>query len=323
MSSLLFPVIIGLGVFVILFLLAPKLLSSKGTRRTQDVLRRITEETESVSNRTVGQNISVLRGAEGDSFERTLRSLPFMNQLSDRLQKSGLKLSFGSLLFLQILVFIALMTVFSFFNFGVLGLLGSAVLSYLIVKKYLEHKVYKRNEVFTDMFPDALDMIVRSVRSGHPLNTALRMIAENMDPPVSIEFKKVVDEMAYGRSLTEALYRLAARIDQADIHFFVVVLVVQQETGGNLAEVLSNLSNIIRKRKQLRLRIRALTSEGRMTSYVLGSLPIILLIVLYFITPGYLDPLFETDTGRFVLGMALTMIATAFYIVRKMIRIDI
>lgn len=323
MSNLLFPVIIGLGVFVILFLLAPKLLSSKSERRTQNVLRRISEETEVVSNRSAGQNISILRGGEAEGIERLLRSLPFMETMFDRLLKSGVKISFPALLSVQVVIFVVLVLVFSFFNFGILGIVGAGVLSYIIVKKYLEHKVFKRNEIFTDMFPDALDMIVRSVRSGHPLNTALRMIAENMDPPVSTEFKKVVDEMAYGRSLTEALYRLAARIDQADIHFFVVVLVVQQETGGNLAEVLSNLSNIIRKRKQLRLRIRALTSEGRMTSYVLGSLPIILLIVLYFITPGYLDPLFETSTGRFVLGLALSMIGLAFYIVRRMVRIDI
>ena len=166
-------------------------------------------------------------------------------------------------------------------------------------------------------------MIVRSVRSGHPLNSAMRMIAENMDNPVKEEFKQVVDEVSYGRSLPEALNRLAQRIDEPDLNFFVVVLSVQQETGGSLAEVLSNLSSIIRKRRQLRLKIRALTSEGRATSYVLGGLPVVEFIALYFVTPAYLDPLFDTIQGNVILGVAAGLILIAMWIVRAMVNIDI
>ena len=104
------------------------------------------------------------------------------------------------------------------------------------------------------MFPDVLDMIVRSVKSGFPLNTAIKLIAENMEPPVSTEFQQVSDEVALGRPLNHSLARLAERIPEQDIKFFVVVLNVQQETGGNLAEVIGNLSGIIRKRKHLRMK---------------------------------------------------------------------
>ena len=173
------------------------------------------------------------------------------------------------------------------------------------------------------MFPDAVDLIVRSVRSGHPINTAMRMITENMDSPIRDEFRQVTDEVSYGRTLPEALKRMSARIALQDVDFFVVVLSVQQETGGSLTEVLTNLSTIIRKRKQLRAKIRAMTSEGRATSYILGAIPVVEFGALYVITPSYLDPLFTTMTGNIILGAAIGLIITSQYVIRIMINIDI
>ena len=111
---------------------------------------------------------------------------------------------------------------------------------------------------------------------------------------------------------------MAQRINEQDIRFFVVVLAVQQETGGNLAEVISNLSNIIRKRKQLRMKIRAMTSEARATSWVLGLLPVIVFSLLYFIRPEYLSPLWTTNPGQIMLGVSCAMIFMALWIIRQM-----
>jgi len=129
--------------------------------------------------------------------------------------------------------------------------------------------------------------------------------------------------VSYGRTLPEALLRMSRRIDEQDLHFFVVVLSVQQETGGSLAEVLANLSSVIRKRKQLRQKIHALTSEGRTTSYILGGLPVMEFCILYWVSPGYLDPLFATLTGNIILGIAIGLIVSAMWVVRAMINIDI
>lgn len=166
-------------------------------------------------------------------------------------------------------------------------------------------------------------MIVRSVRSGFPITTAFKMVAENMEPPVKEEFAQVVNEIAMGRTITDTLTRLGERIQEPDINFFVVVLSVQQETGGNLSEVIGNLSNIIRKRKQLRMKIKAMTSEGRATAVILGSLPFVIFFVLYFMRRDYLEPLWKERTGQMLLGGSLGMVALCMWIVNQMINIDI
>jgi tight adherence protein B len=197
------------------------------------------------------------------------------------------------------------------------------VLAYLIPVRLCRRRIMKRNAKFIDQFPDALDTIVRSVRSGFPLSVALNMLAENAESPVREEFRQVTDEIALGRSLNQALARLAVRINEPDIRFFVVVLTVQQETGGNLAEIVSNLSNIIRKRKQIRHKIHAMTSEGRATGYVLGALPVLVFTALYFVQPTYLDPFFHDPLGQQFFAGAIALIVTCYFVVKQMINVDI
>ena len=197
------------------------------------------------------------------------------------------------------------------------------LLSIMLPRKLLLRQVDNRNQQFLDVFPDAMDMIVRSVRAGHPLTASLRMIAENIDPPVSTEFKQVIDEISYGRTMPEALARMAQRIDQPDLNYFVVVLSVQQETGGNLSEVLSNLSDIIRKRKMLRLKIRALTAEARATGWVLGLMPIIVFGIIYYMSPDYIMPLLTKPLGNIILVAATGLVMLGAWIVYKMIQVKV
>ena len=149
------------------------------------------------------------------------------------------------------------------------------------------------------------------------------MVAENMQPPVSKEFKQVADETAYGSSLIESLTRLSKRIDEPDVRFFVVMLTVQQDVGGNLSESLSNLSSIIRKRRQLRMKVRAMTSEGRATAYVLGSMPPVLFGIIYMIQPRHLEPLFVTHTGNIMLGIAVGILAFGAAVIWRLVTPEI
>ena len=197
------------------------------------------------------------------------------------------------------------------------------IIGYYLPYKNCLSKVRKRNKLFIDQFPDALDTIVRSVRSGFPLSVALQMLAQNTDEPVRGEFRQVADEIALGRNLNQALARLSTRINEPDIRFFTVVLSVQQETGGNLAEIVGNLSNVIRKRKQLRHKIHALTSEGRMTGWVLGMLPVLVFVALYFVQPGYLQPLFIDPLGNILLGTVVALMTVCFFVVRSMVNVEI
>ena len=151
----------------------------------------------------------------------------------------------------------------------------------------------------------------------------MRTIAQNGEPPLNIEFQKVVDEVSYGRPLNEALYRMTERVGLLDVNFFAVILSIQQETGGNLAEVLGNLSDVIRKRKKLRLKVRALTAEGRLTSYIFAAIPFFQIGAVYLIARDYLDPLFTTYAGNVVIVIAAILIAGAIFISKKISNVKV
>lgn len=322
--SFMIPVIAGIVVFAGLFLyLGPKLLDKEGNLRTKQAIKTFSERNASLGL-SDDYNVIKAASAEPSIFAVLVSKIPYLSEVPVLVNKSGASVGGlgGYFLFMLVLGSVGLLLTLVT-GVGTGGYILTAFITLTVPKKYVKWRIDKRTEVFLEAFPDALDMIVRSVRSGHPLNTALKMIAENMAPPISTEFKQVVDEISYGRSVSEALFKLSERIDQTDISFFVVVLAVQQETGGNLAEVLSNLSNIIRKRKQLRLKIKALTSEARLTAWVLGSLPGLLLLTLSVMSPGYLDPLFKTEKGKNLLLVAGTMVGGAVMLIRRLMRIDI
>lgn len=318
-------------VFVSFLLLFTRHVSSDTDRRTKSLLERVSIEQSNRPALTTPAAGSILKedayALPTTGLGGLLSKFPGVRSTRELMLKAGLGNKVGSFMFTFYLIFLVMIILcymvlkirnpLALFVFPLLG-------AFILIRKNLKRRIFKRNEKFILLFPDAVDMIVRSVRSGHPLNTALRMIAENMESPIREEFRQVVDEVAYGRTLPDALLRMAERIGEQDLHFFVVVLSVQQETGGSLAEVLSNLSGIIRKRRQLRLKVRALTSEGRATSYILGALPVVEIAALRFTTPQYLDVLFTSGLiGYAILGIATTMIVSAVIIVRKMANIDI
>jgi tight adherence protein B len=323
MDGLLLPAAVALVVFILVLVFLPKSQANKSEDRTQRALKKMALQSEAGMTERQYENISIVKDDASESVLKFLSAIPGGKGYAALILKSGLQQNVTAVLLFVLGIFCI---AFYFFSgkFGTLfGLLIALFLAWFLPRAFLKRKIAKRNEQFVNMFPDAIDMIVRSVKSGHPLNTALRLIAENADPPIKNEFQIVVDEIAYGRSLTDALERLAKRIDEQDINFFVVVLTVQQETGGNLAEILSNLSNIIRKRKQLRLKIKAMTSEGRATFWILGLLPFFVFGAIEFTSPEYMDPLFETTMGQVILFTCISLIGLAGWIINKMVKIEI
>jgi tight adherence protein B len=326
MGTYLLSAAVAVVVFIVFLLMLPRRMSNEANRRKKEMLTQISQQ--------AGQNalqqmvdVSLLKeeaiALPSSGVYGILSKLPGVASTFNLMLKAGLEHKSGAFLLGCAVVFIVLFSLFHSMQLGFMGFLLAFAVTFFVSRRYLRHRINKRSQQFLNLFPDAIDMIVRSVRSGHPLNTALRMIAENMEPPLSDEFKQVIDEVSYGRTLPEALMRMSKRVEEQDLNFFVVVLSVQQETGGSLAEVLANLSSVIRKRKQLRLKIHALTSEGRATSYILGGLPILEFCLLYWVSPGYLDPLFSSITGNIILGIAASLIVIAMWIVKMMINIDI
>lgn len=323
MSPLITAIVVSLVIFLIVVAITLRLGRNDRTR-TKEMLDQLSNESALAMAEMDEQNSSIMRtDFSGMPLFQFLSKLPLGEKLGRSILQAGLEEKAAPLLFFTL----AMMVLAPIVIYDITGRFWFAIVVFFFVPymlhSYARKRVQARNTKFINDFPDVLDMIVRSVRSGFPLNTALNMVSENMEDPIKSEFRQVVDEIALGRSLDDALIRLSLRIDEPDVKFFIVVLRVQQETGGNLAEVISNLSNVIRKRKQLRLKIRAMTSEGRATGWILGAIPILVFCALYTIAPTHLEPLFVTDTGNMLLAIAFGLIITAQVIVRKMVNVEI
>ncbi len=319
MPPVVIAVIIGIAVYAIVIALIPKHILADTTQYTRHMLQKLAKDR---PIEEVEDNLSVLRSQEkGGLLSTVFYTMPLANAARPRLMRAGMGSSVNGFFLACIIVFMV-----ALYASKALGILAFAVafgVSYIFAFWYIRRRINKRNAAFLNYFPDALDMIVRSVRSGYPLNSAIRMVAENTQVPVSTEFKQVADEIAYGSSLIEALQRMSYRIDEQDVRFFVIVLSVQQDVGGNLSEVLNNLSGIIRKRKYLRMKIKALASEGRATAWVLGSMPFAEAGLILMISPDHLTPLFTTPMGHTILGFTLGIVSLGIFIVRQMVNIKV
>ena len=158
---------------------------------------------------------------------------------------------------------------------------------------------------FLDIFPDALDLIVRAVRSGLPAPEAIELVTHEVRPPVATEFRQILDELHIGTEMDQALQRAADRIRVPDFRFFAVSLLLQRQTGGGIAETLSNLSGIIRQRKALRMKARALTAEAKASAAIIATTPFVAAVGLFLINRDLTSVLFIDPRGRFLLGIAI------------------
>ncbi|GEM_PF-705217 len=336
MSLILLAVIISAVIFAVIIVVASKITGGK-KQHSLHVLRNIENESRSLNAEYNLENAEILKEViYGSSVLSALLKMPGGEALAQLILKAGeeknaqywvlasLPVSLVGFLFMKPLAFVV-----SIFTPDVSAIVG--VITVILVVGFglfgpaqiLKYKIKKRKEKFVNMFPEVLDMIVRGLRSGFPLQASLKMVAENMDSPVREEFELVLEDVAAGRGLYESLVRLSTRIDEPDVQFFIVILNVQQETGGNLAAVMSNLADVIRKRKYLRLKIKALTAEGRATAVVLGLLPIVFYFVLDYIVPGNFDPFFKDPTGKMILSSIVGLLVLNHFVVRAMINIKI
>lgn len=188
---------------------------------------------------------------------------------------------------------------------------------------FLSRLCHRRRKRMEEQFPVALDTFVRGLRAGHPIAAALELLTQEMQDPIGSEFGIVTDEVTYGADLRDALQRMADRWNLNEINMFVVCLSVQSETGGNLAEILENLSKVIRERASLFLKVRALSSEGRMTGVILTALPILAFVGLFLLNPSfYLD---VAGDRAFVIGFSalILLYLTGFITIRRMIDLKV
>lgn len=188
---------------------------------------------------------------------------------------------------------------------------------------YLMHLGKKRRKLFAEQLPDALDMMVRSLRAGHPVSVAMGLAAKQMPDPIGTEIGIAVDEMTYGLELREALNNVGARVNVQDFEFVVVAISIQHDTGGNLAEVLGGLATVMRSRFLMFRKIRALSSEGRFSSKFLSALPFVFGVMAFSAQPTYYLDVIDEPAFVKVMGLALVLQITGMLIMRKLINFDV
>jgi tight adherence protein B len=187
----------------------------------------------------------------------------------------------------------------------------------------VRRKRTKRLNKFEEHFPEALDLLSRGIRAGHAFSAGMKMVADELGEPVGPEFRKAFDEQNFGLPLKESLTNLSVRVPLLDVKFFSTAVLIQRETGGNLAEILDNLAAVVRERFKIRRQVRVHTAHGRFTGYVLMALPPFLACVLMLINPGQMRLLFEERLGQMMIFGSVFLQAVGFVWIRQVVKIEV
>ena len=322
--------VLGGGTFIvlILILLSFDILGD----RDQKLQRRIDQIIDPKLEKELNPHNKVesLRRNTSDSkivaVDRLVKGLlPNIGIMRNRLERSGWPLRVGD----YFLVCTVLWLVSAGFLWLLSGLsilvtiLAGFVIGFGIPHFILSRQIAKRTKKFAALLPEALDLIVRGVRSGLPVAETIKTIAQEIDEPVGSEFQRIGDQLKIGVSMEEAMWATAKKLQIAEFNFLVISMSIQQETGGNLAEILENLSNMVRRREQMRLKVKAMSSEARASAMIIGSLPFIMCAVISFINPRYMSTLFIDPRGWVMIGIGLTSLLIGLFIMAKMVRFEI
>ena len=257
------------------------------------------------------------------TFESLALKMPRVSSLDRLLLKTNLPLNASTF----IIGTLALATIGPLLALKLLPHSGSAagVGVLLLILPCLALKIAERNyhNRFQEQLPEALDLLARALRSGHALTSGLEMVATEMEDPIKSEIGAAVDEINLGLTFQEAFDNLCARVPSTDLRFFTISILIQRETGGNVAEILDNISHLIRERIQFARQVRALTAEGRYSAGVLICLPVFLFIYIYFVNYSYLSLLWKENIGEMMLLGAVVSQLIGAYLIKRIVTIEI
>jgi tight adherence protein B len=291
--------------------------------------RRIGQRVDRVAARLRGETrvraaLNLRRNSDGGFDTMIRRILPRPDALRDRLTRTGRKIGFGTYALVSLAAALAAMLGaillgLSLASAGALGVIVGLWLPHLVVGKLIARRIAR----FEALFPEAIGLIVRGLRSGLPATESMQVVGREIGDPVGEEFRRISDQVRLGQPLDQALGEAAKRIGTAEFNFLVVTMVVQKETGGNLAETLENLDNILRRRRQMKLKIRAMSSEARASAMIIGSLPFLMFTILFVVNRDYVMTLVTTHVGNLLLAGAGCSMGTGIAVIRKLIRFEI
>ncbi|MDD3370351.1 MAG: type II secretion system F family protein [Alphaproteobacteria bacterium] len=252
------------------------------------------------------------------------KALPNPNKLRNRLAATGKNITLGEYLLMNAL---SILIVDLGLNLAeikdVVIIPASVMLGLGIPHAITGFLAARRVKKFIANFPEAIDTMCRGIRSGLPVTESIRSIGNEMPDPVGIEFRRISDGVRMGKPLEDAMWEVAQRVNAAELRFLIVAMAIQKETGGNLAETLTNLAEIIRRRRQLRLKVKAMSSEAKASAMIIGSLPFIMFVLLSVVNPDYIQVLFDEPKGKVMLGIGLGWMALGWSIMTKMTHFEL
>jgi len=257
------------------------------------------------------------------AFDTFLRRSERVSLLQKMLQQGSVDVRAGNFLMLCVVSAVVLALVAAIAGGNLLFGWVGAVVGFFVPYAYASHMRTKRFAKFEEKFPEAIDTLARAVRAGHAFTTALEMIANEVAEPVAGEFRQLYEEQKFGLPVRDALLNLADRVPLVDIKFFVTAVMLQRETGGNLAEILDNLSYVIRERFKILRQVRVHTAQGRLTMVLLMALPPTVVVVMLIINPGFIQPLFSDPIGHALIVGGITMQTLGYFVIRRIIRIQV
>src|SRR5271156_916592 len=257
------------------------------------------------------------------ALDTLLRRSARVSAMQESLEQAGMKLRAGNFLALSVMVGILCGILALIFSktpaIGWAALIIGAVLPYAVVS----YRRQKRFEKIEELFPEAIDTLARAVRAGHAFTTALEMISNEISEPLATEFRKLYEEQKFGMPVRDALMNLTERVPLVDVKFFVTAVMLQRETGGNLAEILDNLSYVIRERFKIQRQVRVHTAQGRLTMALLMAMPPAVVAVLAVFSPEFVRPLFYDPIGHTLLVVSIALQTIGYFVIRKIIKIQV
>jgi tight adherence protein B len=259
------------------------------------------------------------------AFGQMLGSMASISKLRARFEVAGMNTTPQK--FITIMVSIALGTVFFVSvllgKSPLIGLLLGLLLGLGLPHLSVSRRIKKRQKAFLKLFPDAIDLMVRGLRAGLPIGESFITVSHEIPAPMGDVFAAVSQQTALGVPMEKALADTAKKLDITEFNFFVTSIILQRETGGNLGEILSNLAEMLRGRHMMKLKIGALSSEARASAYIVGSLPMVVMLMLQVVSPEYLLPLFNDYRGNLSLAAAALSMATGAFIMARMTQLEI
>ena len=272
------------------------------------------------------ENIQLIKKKQLESLpalERMLMSFPRISKLDQLLEQAGSNMSVTSLLIMTIVFFVLGLIVGSFvLKTWVFGLATGIAIGSIPMFSIVRRKQKRMNTILMQL-PDALDLIARAMRAGHAFSGGLKMVGDEMPEPIASEFRTTFDELNYGLSMENAMMHLSTRVDIPDMKYFVISVLIQRETGGNLASILDKIGSLIRERLRLFGRIRVLSSQGRLEAWILSILPFAVASILFLIWPDFVSLLWKEHAGQIMLATAGSMLILGVIVMWRMVRIRV